>query len=516
MKKILYLLTFIGAVSLISCSSELETNPTDKISGQIMLNNPDGGQAVLNGMYRALYVSDWGPGWEGENSGIMAYVQAADLMGEDHIMLAAGQGWFWYDYRLQVASDYSDDRGRPYQTWNIFYTLISNANTVIAQENVWTKTAKSQAVLGQAYAMRAFAYSYLIQFYQQSIAEGTDQAGVPIYTKPTTLETEGAPRGKITDVYTLINTDIDKAVEYLEEAQKNGWTREHESNIDYYVANGIKARIALNEGIDYNRALTAAKEAMKKTGLTVLPVADFLGWNKKTSANAMWALEVIATQSEGFPGFFSHMDADAPGMYASRARRIISTGLYNLIPSTDERKIQWWRAPMSSDKEQTGNSMVSYCQLKFRYANVTTRIGDYLIMRVEEMILIAAEAEARLDNYTEARRYLQLLGDKRDPKYADRLAGLVNGKTYGSNTLDAPTNVLEEVLLQRRIELWGEYPRGFDLKRLRLGYNRTYTGSNHTYKIQVAVADKRLTLPIPQAEFDGNVNMDQIKDQNPM
>ncbi|MFV0417539.1 MAG: RagB/SusD family nutrient uptake outer membrane protein [Dysgonomonas sp.] len=272
----------------------------------------------------------------------------------------------------------------------------------------------------------------------------------------------------------------------------------------------------MNEGIDYNRALTAAKEAMKKTGLTVLPVADFLGWNKKTSANAMWALEVIATQSEGFPGFFSHMDADAPGMYASRARRIISTGLYNLIPSTDERKIQWWRAPMSSDKEQTGNSMVSYCQLKFRYANVTTRIGDYLIMRVEEMILIAAEAEARLDNYTEARRYLQLLGDKRDPKYADRLAGLVNGKTYGSNTLDAPTNVLEEVLLQRRIELWGEYPRGFDLKRLRLGYNRTYTGSNHTYKIQVAVADKRLTLPIPQAEFDGNVNMDQIKDQNPM
>ncbi|MFV0417538.1 MAG: RagB/SusD family nutrient uptake outer membrane protein [Dysgonomonas sp.] len=211
MKKILYLLTFIGAVSLISCSSELETNPTDKISGQIMLNNPDGGQAVLNGMYRALYVSDWGPGWEGENSGIMAYVQAADLMGEDHIMLAAGQGWFWYDYRLQVASDYSDDRGRPYQTWNIFYTLISNANTVIAQENVWTKTAKSQAVLGQAYAMRAFAYSYLIQFYQQSIAEGTDQAGVPIYTKPTTLETEGAPRGKITDVYTLINTDIDKS-----------------------------------------------------------------------------------------------------------------------------------------------------------------------------------------------------------------------------------------------------------------------------------------------------------------
>lgn len=42
---------------------------------------------------------------------------------------------------------------------------------------------------------------------------------------------------------------------------------------------------------------------------------------------------------------------------------------------------------------------------------------------------------------------------------------------------------MDEILFQRRIELWGESGRIFDLQRLGLGYNRTYAGSNHTQKV---------------------------------
>ena len=520
MKKILYIITLLSAIFFASCSDDLETNPTDMVSGSVMLETSEGGQAVMNGIYRAMYSSGWGipaTQWSAENSGIMAYTLFGDLMAEDHVQRESGQGWFYWDYAYGVGSDWTVNYGRQYQVWNFFYTIISNANMVIGQDGTWADTPYTKAVLGQAYAMRAFSYYFLIQYFQQAYVEGKDLPGVPIYTKPTTKETPGAGRGTVEDVYTLMNSDIDKAVEYLEKAKDDAnspWTREHESYVDYYVANGIKARIALAQGVNYTRVLDGAKAALSRDDAEVLAVSDFLGWNKKTSKNALWAIEVIASQSEHFEGFFSHMDADVSGMYAAKARQLIATGLYNRIPDTDDRKKQWWRGVVSP--EQAGNSMVSYCQLKFRFANPTTRIGDYLIMRVEEMLLMAAEAECRLDNYPNARNYLLQLGEKRDTNYATRLAGMTNAKTYSTNTLSEPATLLEEILFQRRVELWGEFPRLFDLKRLQLGYDRTYAGSNHVSKLAMDPADVQFVLAIPRAEFDGNDKMSLETDQNPM
>lgn len=529
MKKLLYILTLLCVISFISCSDDLETNPTDRVAGEVLLGTPDGGQAVMNGIYRALYISGWGtaPQWDAENSGIMAYTMAADLMGEDHIMRESGQGWFYFDYNFDIRADYTHGLGRQYQSWNFFYTLINNANNIIAKNGVWSgEDPEAKAVLGQAYTMRAFAYYHLIQLFQQAYVEGADKPGVPIYKVPSTSKTEGAPRGTVEDVYELMNADIDSAVSYFKfaqaidlgegEAPEKPWARDHESYIDYYVANGMKARIALAQGVDYSRALDGAKEALKKNGLRVLPVADFLGWNNRQFANTLWGIEVIAAQSQGFESFYSHMDADAPGMYASQARRLIATGLYNQIPDTDERKKQWWRAPMAEAAEQSGNSMVSYCQLKFRFASVVTRTGDYLLMRMEEMLLIAAEAECRLGQYENARGYLKTLEEQRDPQYTARLAAMTNSNTYSTNTLDKPKTLMEEILYQRRVELWGEFPRVFDLKRLQLGYNRDYEGTNHTDDTEMTPAHKNFVYPIPQAEFDGNINMNQSKDQNPL
>ncbi|MFR5759938.1 MAG: RagB/SusD family nutrient uptake outer membrane protein [Bacteroides cellulosilyticus] len=97
------------------------------------------------------------------------------------------------------------------------------------------------------------------------------------------------------------------------------------------------------------------------------------------------------------------MDADAPGMYASKARQCISTGLYKLISGTDERKTAWFRGAIPSDEEKTASSYTSYCQIKFKMADYTTRTGDYLLMRAEEMILIKAEAECHQKEYDAAR-----------------------------------------------------------------------------------------------------------------
>ncbi|MEE4284503.1 MAG: RagB/SusD family nutrient uptake outer membrane protein, partial [Mariniphaga sp.] len=76
--------------------------------------------------------------------------------------------------------------------------------------------------------------------------------------------------------------------------------------------------------------------------------------------------------------------------------------------------------------------------------------------------------------------------------------------------------LLQKILLERRIELWGEGFRGFDLKRLKLGFDRN--NSNHN-----AIVTRTMTLPaesekfvyqIPQAEIDANPNIGE-ENQNP-
>ena len=68
-------------------------------------------------------------------------------------------------------------------------------------------------------------------------------------------------------------------------------------------------------------------EALKKPSLKVATIAELGGNNSVKTADVLWGMQIIADQSSGLASFFSHMDADAPGMYASKARQCISTCL---------------------------------------------------------------------------------------------------------------------------------------------------------------------------------------------
>jgi hypothetical protein len=242
--------------------------------------------------------------------------------------------------------------------------------------------------------------------------------------------------------------------------------------------------------------------------------------NSATAKDAMWALVIQTDQAMGNYDIYNHMDADNLSTY-SKARHLISSWLYAQIPATDSRK-GWWTAPLSSDQwgaAGTANgSKRSWCQTKLTYKDITAQTGDHIIMRVEEMALIAAEAACQLQNWTEARQYVALVGGNRDSNYATRLAGFTDSKSYNTSTTGTLTTLMDEILFQRRIELWSEVPRLHDLQRLGLGFKRNFDGSNHTKlipTINTNAGSPAFILWIPQAEFDGNENMDATTDQNP-
>ena len=51
------------------------------------------------------------------------------------------------------------------------------------------------------------------------------------------------------------------------------------------------------------------------------------------------------------------------------------------------------------------------------------------------------------------------------------------------------TTFIKELMVQRRIELWGEGHVYFDYKRLRLGVSRTYEGTNYPADYRINTAD---------------------------
>lgn len=523
MKFLKYTVIAIFMFFAISCEDHLDTFPTDKGGGAELFSDIDKAFSTINGLYRAMYVTNWGTGWQHEQFGHTSINHVGNLMGEDMVQMEEGQGWFYYDYGYQVKFDYTNTAGRPYSSWNFYYTLITNVNSIIAsKDQIAGEESKINSLIGQAYALRAFSYFNLARFYQQTYVGNEELPGVPIYTEPTTIETKGKGRGKLKDVYNLINTDIDQAIQLLN--PEKAAPRAHISNLDYYSANGLKARIMLEQQ-RYQEAFDAANEALKG-GTSLLSKTDIEGnfaFNDVSKNCVLWGFKIIDSQvcDGGYASIFGHLDSSVGGFYANQARVCISTWLYNQINDNDIRK-RWWNGIIENE-EPTGTQM-SYNQMKFKFSNPSTGGGDYIFMRHAEMSLIKAEAACMMNNYSLAEQILRDFMAERYPDYD--ISTLAHEKTLTKTDSNGPTTpatgsqtLLDEIILQRRIELWGEISRIYDIKRLKTGFVRNFEGSNHTVKLS-RLNTQDINCPywvmaIPQAEFDGNEAMDAEKDQNP-
>src|SRR3712207_767310 len=104
------------------------------------------------------------------------------------------------------------------------------------------------------------------------------------------------------------------------------------------------------------------------------------------------------------------------------------------------------------------------------------------------------------------------LADYTCAKTGNKMAETTNPKI-------ATGSLREEIVNQRRIELWGEFGRLYDLRRLHQGVYRTTEQGHPGAGIVKGIdnPDSNLFLmTIPQSEFDGNKALDAEKDQNPM
>lgn len=471
MRKIIYIGVTLLAFLFTSCQEDfLETKPTASVDNETTFSSLENCYAVVNGIHRFVYSESR----DGQDEfGEAAIMMHRDLMGEDLCMTTSANGWFVRTYRwIDHRNSASKVDAYP---WKFYYRIIANANTVIAKlkERFADKATESlyQEIMAQALTYRAWAHFNLVQLYAKrydpTVAGSNTQPGIVLVTSP---EVTQRPRSTVEEVYAQINRDLDEAITLF---ANSGSSPSQISDLSIYAAQAIKARVALTIGswqtaIDYAKLAKAAgklftaKDFQANNGFpTVFSVYPGPG------SEWIWGSQVKSDQGTGFASFGAYMSWNFSSTNTRTNPKTITKELYEAMPATDARKAMFdptgfdirAKAPNFLDSRA---SVTPFHSKKFSAVAPGDSRNDLAYIRVAEMYLIQAEAEARIGGKdADAQQTLYSLVVTRNESY-------VKSTQTGQALID-------EILLQRRIELWGEGFRFYDLKRLNLPLTRVST-----------------------------------------
>lgn len=453
-----------------------------------------------------------------------------DILGGDEPVVGSRTGW---DYLSWIA-DNSNLTYHSLYTYSYYYDLIANANNII-RKYADEEMLGNKAYEGVAMAYRALSYMDLTRMfeYKKTGFSNLDDAAknvmgltVPIVTEKTTAtESQNNPRVPFYTMYRFIMNDLDTAEKDLE-----GYDFSSDKTIPSIdVIYGLKARLWLEMATRFEKSsedlatqvahegdadgyaklgIQSAEECYAKAAhyaesakgaYTPLTKAEW--HDKQTGFNTanhawLWAAststkEMISYEWYTWTCWMAPESASFSWGPCFNCYRAIDAALFDKISDKDWRKTTWI-APKDAGERAVpdGYSTLlsndewrnypAYTALKFRpkYGNTDNyKIGlltDIPLMRVEEMFFIDAEAKAHTQGVEAGKAILEDFMN--DFRYTD-----------GSYTCDADNmnDFIKELMVQKRIEFWGEGLIYFDTKRLALKIQRFYEDSNYPTSAQI-------------------------------
>lgn len=476
MKKILGLMIIlVGLSSCMDDSYGTQNNYTSTNEGfaYLFATDPSSADAFAVSNYIKMYEY----GGNHDEQGQKTYDLGTDLMTEDMVQVV--HHWFGWYYLL-------DNRLQNYRSVNHFwrewlYPIVTNSNYVLRRVDLNTTNTSLKQIIGQLYAQRGYAYLYLARIFQKAYAVDSTLMGVPIFDE--TIANDRPTRNTIQMVYDQVINDLTKGNLYL-----TGYVRPNKERIDKSVIAGLLAR-AYMDTEDWTNAATWANTA--RQGYPLMTQTQYeSGFSNIAIPEVMWATDVNSENTNFYASYFSQISNIDPGYCgALGVYKLIDKQLYNQIPASDYRKSLF---------DGTLAGLPAYANLKF-YSGQSDFSGDLIYMRSAEMYLIEAEAKAKLGQ-ADAGTVLESVVTPKNPSFVAATG----------------TALLDQIYLQRRIELWGEGFALNDIKRRDIGINRNYAGTNHRSdaRFVVAAQDPKFVFQIPLYEIDVNPYIIPT-DQNP-
>lgn len=516
MKKILYALAGFGFL-LSSCADDyLDTMPESSTATGTLVENAENAKLAINGICRMMtqqYLSS--QGFNGEGTIKTWYgnypgndFQKVNLTGWSSIINSI--------YHERNTSSYD------YYPWYYYYKLIVNANALLVNmENMAGTESDKNYIKAQALTFRAYSYFMMSQLYCYRWVDSNNGAsrGLPLRLDLSTGELAASSLG---EVYAQVYSDLDDAIAAFN-ASDNKRAANDNYSPDLSVAYAIYARAALTRQ-DWSNAAKYA--AMARQDYSLMTNEDYLSGFNTPNDEWIWSVYGASDQTLYYYGFFAYQGSNSSANICRNYPCAMSKALYDQIPETDIRRTMFAgpTAEELEEKDAKGNYLIArnnsiatkgtfYSRIKKDYADKlfdTSKIAAYMQFkhvvadqpgvghvnnfRAAEMYLIEAEAKCMLGaSAGEIQNLLVELNKQRNPEYTCDKTG---------------TDLLEEVKLYRRIELWGEGFDWFDHKRWNQPIDRkTYPESffHQTFAVTVEPsAENKWTWVYPAKECDYN------------
>jgi hypothetical protein len=418
---------------------------------------------------------------------------------------------------------------------------MKSCNDVIGMVDMSKSLSSGEKyALGAAKAFRACFYLDMARQYEALAVTDDAAAGkydisavqeltVPLLTEATTEEmARNNPRLKRDKMFEWILKELDdaemlldgisvkktvpsKAVVYGLKARAYLWLGQFDANYRN-VKTGQEA---------YKEAAKYARLAITESGATIMSESEWLnptsGFNSANNA-WLWYLPQTAEGISNLVNYIAWRSSEATWGYGGKfVFEGVTNNFYNRMSESDWRRKAFVGASPAAWYKQNGHltnyteedfiaNVPAYANMKFHPANgniVSYTIGnvtDVPLMRVEEMYLIEAEAVAHYDEAA-GKLLIEEFMTHRNPKYS------ANGVT----------NLIDEIIFQKRVELWGEGIVFYDFKRLNMGIQNGYTGTNVPTDSRVNVSGRApwWNFCIPESEVIQNTALEGQNNPNP-
>lgn len=438
----------LGALSFYACDSLLDTQPRQSISPEVALENIAGVRGIVAGAYNRLLST-------------AAYTNtriAAPEVLADNTQLIGTSG--------RYVSETTNNLGTGVGGWGTYFALINDANYIIdGVDNLDATQAERDRFRGEMLFLRALAYHDLSKSYGYEPGREINNfnLSVMLRTEPTRGTTDAdtpLPRNTNVEVYEQIEQDLLLAIDLLGEA---GGTNRFLATEG--AAKALLARVYLYWS-RYPEAAAWAQEAMDTPGVSLATPDQVPSLFATTDAPGRESFFEVRVTSVDFGGAVNNSLSAlfTPAQWFDIAP---SEALLETYEDGDARfNVEVFFEEDDEDEENPITLVTGwYSNRNLNDAEVTIHsikfnqtvegpgafIDNTPVLRYGEMLITRAEALARDEQFGLALTELNRLRVNRG---LDELSGLTG------------TDLIDEIMAERRRELAFEGHRWFDLKRL--------------------------------------------------
>ncbi len=498
----------LSLIGILGCTLSCNDNVLDK-------SNPN--EFTPDTFYRN------GPQIIGAVNAVYSSLQSLDLFCREYFFLhdlrsddmGSGGGQLETHRGQLLNGTHDPSNGVLTQVWQGWYRLIHHANQVIekaplASENV-TEELK-QRVEGEARFLRALAYFDLVVIW----------GGVPLMDTYAKEIGEDKGRATVDEVYALIISDLQTAIDYL--PLKAEYDDNNIGRANKEAAQNLLARAYMQRGQygDAKPLLESIITGGAFDGWKEIPYIE--NFREEMEFNDESLFEVAF--SLNFGG--SSWDASGQGTNTEvtfRGQEYGPTAWRNVIPSVsllnEYEKVdkgdakddpryadsfyfigdKYFNGTKTITNMQGNDPKISWKKYQsiYKFETEDSRSGiNMRVMRYAEVLLNMAECENALGNDPEAIDYLN--------EVRSRVGVEMPPYPTANYPVDSPAEVFRAIVHERRVELAGEQIRNRDILRWRALGKLTEEPISY-------FSEKQALAPIPQREIDSNAILTQA-DQN--